>query len=130
MRHHGRALDMEVMTMPRSTIAVPLAAIVFAARSGLGNAADQLDGKKIFLAQKCETCHAVASAGIKATGKIKAPDLTGLSAKRDAKMLSEFLRRNTELNGKKHVKPFTGSDEEMGALIAWLQKETAATKKD
>jgi hypothetical protein len=29
----------------------------------------------------------------------------------------------TELDGKKHAKAFTGSDEELGALIAWLQAQ-------
>jgi len=116
--------------MPRFNIRVGLAAIVLAMLPRFGSTAEQLDGKKTFLAQKCETCHTVSSAAIKATGKIKAPDLTGLASKRDATMLSGYLRRNADLNGKKHLKPFTGSDEELGALIAWLQKETAATKKD
>ena len=106
--------------------------LAFAAAAALAAApapaAEQLDGKKIFLAQKCETCHAVSSAEIKATGKIKAPDLAGAAAKRDAGVLSDYLRRNADLNGKKHVKPFTGSDEEMGALIAWLQKQVPAKK--
>jgi hypothetical protein len=30
------------------------------------------------------------------------------------------------IDGKKHKKKFTGSDEELNALIAWLQKEAAA----
>jgi len=64
-----------------------------------------------------------------ATGKIKAPDLTGHATERDATLLSRYLRRDADINGKKHLKPFTGSDEEVGALIAWLQKQTAATKK-
>jgi len=106
-------------------VAVP-AAIVLSAPA---RAAEQLDGKKIFLAQKCETCHAVSSADIKATGKIKAPDLTGTAAKRDATLLSGYLRRNAEIGGKKHIKPFTGSDEEAGALIAWLQKQVPPAKK-
>jgi hypothetical protein len=71
----------------------------------------------------------VSSAEIKATGKIKAPDLTGTAAKRDATLLSGYLRRNAEIGGKKHIKPFTGSDEEAGALIAWLQKQVPPAKK-
>jgi mono/diheme cytochrome c family protein len=106
-------------------LAVPAATLL----ATPGRAAEQLDGKKIFLAQKCETCHAVSSAEIKATGKIKAPDLTGTAAKRDATLLSGYLRRNAEIGGKKHIKPFTGSDEEAGALIAWLQKQVPPAKK-
>ena len=84
-----------------------------------------LDGKTIFLAQKCNLCHAVSPAGIAATTKsekMKGPDLVGLS-KKDAKILNGYLRKTADLNGKKHVKQFTGSDEELGALLAWLQKQ-------
>ena len=115
--------------MNPARLALVLAVSAAASLPLSARAAEQLDGKKIFLAQKCETCHAVSSADIKMTGKIKGPDLTGTAAKRDATLLSGYLRRNADLNGKKHVKPFTGSDEEMGALIAWLQKQVPAAKK-
>ena len=85
-----------------------------------------LDGKQIFLAQKCNLCHAVSSAGIQATTKsekMKGPDLTGVASKLDARLLNDYLRKKAEIKGKKHGKEFTGSDEEIGALIAWLQKQ-------
>jgi mono/diheme cytochrome c family protein len=88
-------------------------------------AAKVLDGKQIFLAQKCNLCHSVSPAGIAATTKsekMKGPDLVGL-AKKDAKLLNSYLRKTADINGKKHSKQFTGSDEEIGALIAWLQKQ-------
>ena len=88
-------------------------------------AAKVLDGKQLFLAQKCNLCHSVSAAGIEATTKsekMKGPDLVG-EAKRDAKLLNAYLRKTADINGKKHVKQFTGSDEEIGALIAWLQKQ-------
>jgi len=86
----------------------------------------KLDGKAIFLAQKCNLCHDVSSAAITATTKsatLKGPDLTGKESKRDARLLNDFLRKKVAIDGKKHKKEFTGSDEEMGALIAWLQKQ-------
>jgi mono/diheme cytochrome c family protein len=111
----------------RPTVFVPvlvLAAAAWAATtSSPVRAAEVLDGKKLFLAQKCETCHAVSSADIKSTGKIKAPDLAGLAVKRDAAVLSSFLRGKEKIDGKRHLKPFTGADEELGALIAWLQQQ-------
>ena len=89
-----------------------------------GQAAGKLDGKQIFLAQKCNMCHAVSSAAIEPTSKsMKAPDLTGLASKQDAKLLTTYLRKAADINGKKHMKAFTGSDEELGALVAWLQKQ-------
>lgn len=85
-----------------------------------------LDGKQLFLAQRCNLCHTVSSADIQATTKsekMKGPDLTGLASKLDAKLIGDYLRKKIEINGKKHGKAFTGSDEEIGALIAWLQKQ-------
>jgi mono/diheme cytochrome c family protein len=83
-----------------------------------------LDGKQIFLAQKCNVCHTVSSADIAATMKSsKAPDLAGVAAKVDAKLLNGYLRKTEAIHDKKHAKQFTGSDEELGALIAWLQKQ-------
>lgn len=107
--------------------ATVLVTVILLAALYSGAAAGQpskLDGKQIFLAQKCNMCHTVSSAGIEATSKaMKAPDLTGLASKQDAKLLTSYLRKSADINGKKHMKAFTGSDEELGALIAWLQKQ-------
>jgi mono/diheme cytochrome c family protein len=112
--------------------AIAVTAVLFAVlSSGPGaapasaQAAKVLDGKQIFMAQKCNLCHSVSTAGIAATtksDKMKGPDLVGES-KRDATLLNGFLRKTADINGKKHSKQFTGSDEELGALIAWLQKQ-------
>ena len=87
-----------------------------------------LDGKAIFTAQKCDMCHAVTSAEVKATSKIKAPDLSAVTV-RDAGVLGQYLRKKAPLGGKPHVKAFMGSDEELGALIAWLQKQAKPAEK-
>ena len=108
-------------------LVLALAAVLAGAPSGAAAAESKvLDGKQIFLAQKCNLCHAVSSAGIEATTKsekLKGPDLAGAAAKRDARLLGDFLRKKAAIDGKKHSKEFTGSDEELGALIAWLQKQ-------
>ena len=91
----------------------------------LGATANAADGKEIFLGQKCNMCHAVSSAGITPTGKIKAPDLTGLAAKEDPAWLGKFLKKEAaDKKGKKHIKPFTGSAEDLTTLVDWLQKQT------
>jgi mono/diheme cytochrome c family protein len=117
----------------RSTLAtlagLAVAAALAAAPPSTAQTTKQLDGKQIFLAQKCETCHSVSSAQIKPTGKVKAPDLTGLAEKQDAAWLAKYLRKQEKTKaGKTHIKAFTGSDEEMGALISWLQKQKAPAK--
>jgi mono/diheme cytochrome c family protein len=108
------------------TVSVLAAAVLLAALYS-GPAAGQpakLDGKAIFLAQKCNMCHSVPPAGITATTKsekVKGPDL--VNVKHDAKVLVDYLRKKADVNGKKHSKAFTGSDEELGALIAWIQAQ-------
>jgi mono/diheme cytochrome c family protein len=86
------------------------------------------DGKQVFLDQKCNMCHAVSSAGISPTSKIKAPDLAGLASKEDPAWITKFLKKEADKNGKKHIKPFTGSGEDLAAVVAWLQKQTEAKK--
>lgn len=109
-------------------VTVFLLAILYSgagAAPAAAQAAKVLDGKQIFLAQKCNLCHSVSTAGVEATtksDKMKGPDLVGLS-KKEATLLNGYLRKTADINKKKHVKQFTGSDEELGALIAWLQKQ-------
>jgi mono/diheme cytochrome c family protein len=116
------------MSIRKSRVLLPFALVALVPTAHAAEPA-KLDGKAIFQAQKCDMCHAVSSAGIQATGKIKAPDLAGAAAKRDAATLAKFLRKQEVLEGKKHVKPFTGSDEELTALVAWLQKQNSPDKK-
>jgi cytochrome c2 len=90
--------------------------------------AADIDGKKVFLDQKCNLCHAVSSADIQATGKIKSPDLSTVAVE-DAAKLKKYLRKEETLKNKKHVKAFAGSDDELAAVVAWLQKQGKGEKK-
>jgi len=108
-------------------LALPIGVAMFYADPGSQAYAAEtakLDGKAIFLAQKCNMCHSIPPAGIEATTKsekMKGPDLVDLKPSADT--LGKFLRKEVEKNGKKHAKAFVGSDEELGALIAWLQAQ-------
>ena len=91
-----------------------------------GAAEPAKDGKQIFLAQKCNVCHSVSSAGIERTmksEKMAGPDLTNLAAKQDAATLTKYLHKQADINGKKHGKMFSGSDAELTALVSWLQEQ-------
>jgi mono/diheme cytochrome c family protein len=102
-------------------LAVLLLAVLY---SGPAAGQAKLDGKAIFLAQKCNVCHSVPTAGITRTmksEKMAGPDLVNIKA--DAGTLTKFLRKEAEIDGKKHSKAFTGSDEELGALVAWIQAQ-------
>jgi mono/diheme cytochrome c family protein len=98
-----------------------LAVLASAAAAAQGS---KLDGKAIFQSQKCNMCHSVPTQGITRTvksDKMAGPDLVNI--KEDAGFLGKFLRKEADLHGKKHGKAFTGSDEELGALLAWIQAQ-------
>lgn len=102
-------------------LAVLLLAVLY---SGPAAGQAKLDGKAIFLAQKCNVCHSVPTQGITRTmksEKMAGPDL--VNVKEEAGTLTKFLRKEADIKGKKHGKAFTGSDEELGALVAWIQAQ-------
>ena len=85
---------------------------------------EKTDGKAIFLAQKCNMCHAVPSAGIEAKTKseaMKGPDVAGLDG--DAEQLAKYLRKQAKIDGKDHKKEFKGGDDELKVLIDWVLKQ-------
>src|SRR4030095_8041686 len=80
------------------------------------------DGKEIFLAQKCNTCHSISVASIEATTKsekMKGPDLTGVVEEKGAEWTMKFLHKEIELDGKKHGKELKLTPEETKTLIDW-----------
>lgn len=94
------------------------AALLVVAASGL--AAD-LDPQTLFVdTYKCQTCHSAKSAGIEAKSeKMGGGDLSGYQTD-DFDALAEYLRKEVDREGGKHKKGFTGSDEELKAIIDWL----------
>ncbi|GAB4239456.1 MAG: hypothetical protein Kow00109_14240 [Acidobacteriota bacterium] len=97
--------------------ALLLSAVAVAAQEGSGGA----DGKAIFLAQKCNMCHDVSTVGITATTKsekMKGPDLKGIG--KDVDWIMKYLKKEVDLDGKKHTKKFTGSDDELKVLAEWI----------
>jgi|SRR6476659_2556072 len=77
------------------------------------------DGKALFLAQKCNTCHNVPTAGIEKTMKSStASDLVNVKA--DAATLTKVLKKQADVGGKKHPREFKGTDEELNALVTWI----------
>lgn len=102
-------------------LVVAIAASIPAPRAA---AAETLDGKAVFAAQKCNLCHSIESQGIasKATSdKTKGPDLSGEGLKRDAAWIGKFLHRVEKIDGKVHKKDLKAASEaEIDALVAWL----------
>lgn len=112
------------LTSTASLLVVALVAL--AASRPMVVVAAEADGQKIFTADKCNMCHDVSTVGIKATvksEKMKGPDLVNLD--KDADWIAKFLKKEVDLNGKKHNKAFGGSAEDLKVLAAWI----AAQKK-
>ena len=83
-------------------------------------------GKSIFLDNKCSKCHSIESQGIKHTSeppegaKYPPPDLSDVGNRHDAEWMQKWLHKEVEQHGKKHMKKFTGSDDELKTLTTWL----------
>ena len=103
-------------------VALALAAGLAVTASG----ARAQDGKTLFLAQKCNLCHSVQTAGIERvtrSEKVAGPELTDLAAKAEPAFLAQYLKKEATLHDKKHSKQFQGSEAELKALITWLQQQ-------
>jgi mono/diheme cytochrome c family protein len=78
-------------------------------------------GQKLFMDKKCNTCHSIDS--VKITKKLassKAPDLSNVGAEKNAEWIAKWLKKEVDINGKKHSAPFTGTPEETKTLSEWL----------
>ncbi len=106
--------------------AVALLLLVSAASTWAGEA--ETDGKEQYMSAGCNTCHAVASVEIEAkttSEKMRGPDIGGFKSD-NVDELVQYLRKETELDGKKHMKGFKGTDEELQVIIDWLGSLEAA----
>ena len=103
------------------------AAGLMLAASWLATPARAADGKAVFQAQKCDTCHSVSTAGIAATTKsekMKGPDLVGVVQAHDRAWVADVVHKKVNgPSGKKHVKEFKGTEEELQALIDFLEAQ-------
>jgi mono/diheme cytochrome c family protein len=84
------------------------------------------DGKQVFLDKNCNMCHAVSTAEIEA--KTRSQAMLGPDLATDARELTEermvaYLKREADLEGKRHPRAFTGTQEELNALVTWIQQQ-------
>ena len=122
--------------------------VILAAGAGIALAQDAEkkapDGKDLFLAAKCNTCHSVTAAGIEKkkptaeeTAEAKSadkdekkpPDLSSVGLEKKADWIAKFLTKKETLDGEKHKKLYKGTDEELKTLSAWLEAQKAPKKK-
>jgi mono/diheme cytochrome c family protein len=114
-----------------AVVCIALSAVSPAAAAAPAGAAVADAGKAIFLAQKCNLCHGVSSAGIAPIVKspaMQGPDLAGVVAEKGADWAAKFLKHQVNLNDKPHKKEWTASDQDLQTLIGWLGEQKKAAK--
>ena len=109
--------------MSLRTAGLAVTILSFALSSG-GGAALAADGKALFTSSKCVKCHSVDSQGVAATPKAgeegEVKDLSKVGSERTADWIAKFLRKEVDLDGKKHKLKFRGSDADLETLANWL----------
>lgn len=92
------------------------------------------DGKELFTAGKCNTCHSIEAEKIErkkaataenaaapATAAKKKPDLSGIGATKGAAWIGKYLVKEERLETKMHpTVKYRGTPEELNTLSAWL----------
>jgi mono/diheme cytochrome c family protein len=101
-------------------------------------------GKTLFVSNKCNSCHTIEAAGVEkkaaekseaaakttATSSHKVPDLSSVGKEQTADWMAKFLKKEVATKaGKKHMKLWKGTDEDLTAITSWLA-EQKADKKD
>jgi mono/diheme cytochrome c family protein len=93
----------------------------------VGSAQESESGKKLFLDNKCNSCHAVESRGIQKKGAASSgekkgpPDLSGIGSARKAEWLTGYMKKENDIQGKKHIKAWTGNDEDLATIVKWME---------
>jgi cytochrome c2 len=92
--------------------------------ANISNLADNSDGKSIFKDNKCDKCHTIESQGLERNGAPgpgkQPPDLSGVGLRHNADWIKGWLLKTEEQNGKKHLKKWTGSDDDLATITKWL----------
>lgn len=115
---------------PISGLLLVLALVVFASFAESEETKPSPDlGKKIFIDNKCNTCHSVKALGIqKTSSSTTPPDLSGVGSKHTEDWIVKFLNKQETMNDKKHPKLWTGKPEDLKTLAQWLA--TLKTKEE
>lgn len=79
----------------------------------------KLEGKQVFIDNKCTMCHSVTSMEI-TSKKENAVDLSNVGSNVKSELLKSYLLKEAKINEKDHKIKFKGTDEELNALVNWL----------
>ena len=82
------------------------------------------EAKKLFTEEyNCNECHGVKATHVKMLTKKKTDmgsDLSGFKSKNTFAEISAYVKKEANMDGKSHKKPFKGTDEELQTILDWL----------
>lgn len=82
---------------------------------------DEPAGQKVFVDQKCMTCHSVEPANlISKSTKKDIPDLSKIEGELDADFLKLYLMKKEKLHDKDHPMAFKGSEDDLASIVDWI----------
>jgi len=117
------------MLLIASAAAFAVTIAVYAGDEQKPATAKEHPGQKVFVDQKCNTCHGVEAAGMKKKAAGGPPDLSLVASRHKGEWITKFLSKEESLNGKKHVKKFAGKPEEVAELVRWFESMKPDTTK-
>ncbi len=79
------------------------------------------EGKKLFLSNKCNTCHAIQSQVITTKSKKQNPDLSDIGSKYKADFLKKYMMKTEKINGKTHPALYKGTEKDLDILAKWFE---------
>lgn len=98
-----------------------LALLLVGLLAGAGvNRENMPDGKTLFVASNCNSCHSIAAQGIRKTGESDAPDLSGCGLRHNADWIVKYLNKQVDIDGKKHKKKWKGTSGDLATVAGWL----------
>ncbi len=110
------------MTIIYKFIPIITAIILFAGFRALSLQEEEPAGKRIFIDNKCTSCHTVAAAGITSkTKKKNIVDLSDVGNELKSDFIIKFVTKQEKLEGVGHPIAFKGSEEELNTLVKWLE---------
>lgn len=104
-------------------MSVILIAALFVGFSGItwSEDAPKIDAAKMFVDKKCNSCHSIDALKItKTNANSKAGDLSLVGKVRTSDFLTKYLKKEADIDGKKHGVAFKGTDDEFKAMVDWL----------
>ena len=135
-----------------AALAFPLAVTVAEEGAETDAGAKVPEGQKIFVDSGCTSCHSMKGQGIErkkttassaptdssaptaspaptatpATTASQPPDLSAVGIEHDQAWIFKFLQKTETLHGKKHMKSWKGTPEELSTLTRWLAEQKNA----